>query len=216
MTAAHDDVAPVTGTALQYDTPTMSANQGSWQDRVRWGPIWAGLVTAIATFLVLSAAAVAVGAQAVESGVDPDAAGLGGGIASGVIALIAFFAGGFVAGRSATAMQRGYGALNGFLVWALGVVVILALAAFGLGSLFGASGDLFAQYRALGSPTAEGVDPQAAVEGIRNSSIGALVAMVLPAVAAALGGWVGAREPDDTAVVVDRTATVGSRNVPVA
>ena len=111
-----------------------------------------------------------------------------------MIALIAFFAGGFVAGRSAAAMRRGYGALNGFLVWALGVVVILALAAFGLGSLFGASGDLFAQYRALGSPTPEGVDAEAAAEGIRNSSIGALVAMVLPAVAAALGGWVGTRE----------------------
>ena len=182
----------------------------------RWGPIWAGLVTAIATFLVLSAAAVAVGAQAVESGVDPDAAGFGGGIASGVIALIAFFAGGFVAGRSALRCAVATARSTGFLVWALGVVVILALAAFGLGSLFGASGDLFAQYRALGSPTPEGVDAEAAAEGIRNSSIGALVAMVLPAVAAALGGRVGARETAETAVVVDRTASVSSRNVPAA
>ena len=214
MAAVNDRV--LAGTAVADGTPALAVNQNALQDRVRWGPIWAGLVTAIATFLVLSAAAVAVGAQAVESGVDPDAAGLGGGIASGVIALIAFFAGGFVAGRSAAAMRRGYGALNGFLVWALGVVVILALAAFGLGSLFGASGDLFAQYRALGTPTPEGIDPQAAAEGIRNSSIGALVAMVLPAVAAALGGWAGTRETTETAVVVDRTANVKSRNVPSA
>jgi len=180
------------------DVVTDSARLDS--DRVRWGPIWAGLLTAIAVFVLLSAAAVAIGAQVVESGADADAAGLAGGIASAVIALIAFFVGGYVAGRSAAVMRRGYGALNGFLVWALGVALIIALAAFGLGSLFGAAGDLFAQYRSLGSPTPAGVDPGAAAESIRNSSLGAFVGLLLPAVTATLGGWIGTREP---AVVVD-------------
>jgi hypothetical protein len=188
------DVGPDRGDAWQAT--------GYWRDRVRWGPIWAGLVTAIAAFLVLSTIAVAIGAQVVQGGADTEGAGIGGAIASGIIALLAFLAGGFVASRSASVMGRGYGALNGFLVWALGVVLILALAAFGLGSLFGASGDLFAQYRSLGSPTPDAnVDPQQVAEGIRNSSIGALIAMLLPAAAAALGGWTGAREPvvDDNA-----------------
>ena len=118
-----------------------------------------------------------------------------------MIALLAFFAGGFIAARTADVIGRGYGALNGFLVWALGVVIILALAAFGLGSLFGASGDLFAQYQQMGQPQAD-VDANAAVEGIRNGSIGALIGMLLPAVAAALGGWLGSREEE---VVVDAT-----------
>ena len=167
---------------------------GHWRDRVRWGPIWAGLVAALGVFLLLSTIAVAIGALAVDSGADAEDAGLAGGIVSAVLALIAFLVGGFIASRSATVMNRGYGALNGFLVWALGVVLILALAAFGLGSLFGASGDLFEQYRNLGSPQPEGVDPESVAEGIRNSSLGALVAMLLPAVAATLGGWLGARE----------------------
>ena len=170
------------------------------RDRVRWGAVWAGLITAIATFLLLSTAAVAIGAQAVESGAQADESSMASAIASGVIALLAFLVGGFVAGKAAGVLGRGYGALNGFLVWALGIVLILALAAFGLGSLFGASGDLFSQYRQMGQPQPENVDPNAVVEGIRNGSIGALIAMLLPAIAATVGGLLGSR---DQAVVTD-------------
>lgn len=161
-------------------------------DRVRWGAVWAGLVTAIATFLLLTTAAVAIGAQVLDAG-DGDQAGMAGGIVSAIIALVAFLVGGFVAGRTAGVVGRGYGALNGFLVWALGVVLIVALAAFGLGSLFGASGDLFDQYRQMGQPQAD-VDPNQVVEGIRTSSIGAFIGMLLPAVAAAVGGLLGSRD----------------------
>jgi hypothetical protein len=177
--------------------------EGAWlgnasRDRVRWGPIWAGLITAIATFILLTVAAVAIGAQAIDSGAEGEDAGMAGGIVSAIIALLAFAIGGFIAARTAGVVGRGYGALNGFLVWALGVVIILALAAFGLGSLFGASGDLFAQYQQMGQPQAD-VDPNAAVEGIRNGSIGAFLGMLLPAIAAAIGGFLGSREE----VVVD-------------
>jgi len=171
------------------------------RDRIRWGAIWGGLITAIATFLLLTTAAVAIGAVAVDAGADPETGSMASGIASAVIALLAFLAGGFVAGRTAGVIGRGYGALNGFLVWALGIVLILALAAMGLGSLFGASGDLFAQYRQLGSPQPEGVDPNAIVEGIRNGSIGAFVGMVLPAIAATIGGLLGSREETVVATV---------------
>ena len=170
------------------------------RDRVRWGAVWAGLITAIATFLLLSTAAVAIGAQAVDSGAQADDTGMASAIVSGIIALLAFLAGGFVAGKTAGVLGRGYGALNGFLVWALGIVIILALAAFGLGSLFGASGDLFSQYQQMGRPQPPDVDQQAVVEGIRNGSIGALVAMLLPAIAATVGGLLGSR---DQAVVTD-------------
>ena len=191
------------GRDTRYVASSVNTAEGAWlgngiRDRVRWGPIWAGLITAIATFLLLTVAAVAIGAQAVDSGADEEAAGAASGIVSAIIALLAFAIGGFVAGRTAGVIGRGYGALNGFLVWALGVVLILALAAFGLGSLFGASGDLFAQYQQMGQPQAD-VDPNAAVEGIRNGSIGAFLAMLLPAIAAAVGGLLGSREE----VVVD-------------
>jgi hypothetical protein len=192
-----------------YATTTATTADSGWsgnrnKDRVRWGPIWAGLITAIATFLLLSTLAVAIGAQAVDSGADAPDAGAASGIASAIIALIAFFAGGYLAARTAGVVGKNYGALNGFLVWALGVALILALAAFGLGSLFGASGDLFNQYRQMGQPAASGVDPAAAAEGVRNSSIGAFLAMLLPALAATAGGWLGSREDRDEVVVTNR------------
>jgi hypothetical protein len=124
-----------------------------------------------------------------------------GGIVSAILALLAFFVGGYIAARTSGVVGRGYGALNGFLVWGLGIVVVLALAAFGLGSLFGASGDLFAQYQQIGQPQPDGVDPNSVIEGIRNGSLGAFVAMILPAVAASFGGWLGSREA--TTVVTD-------------
>ena len=183
---------------------TAVADRGSFangrRDRVRWGAIWAGLIAALGTFLLLSTLAVAIGAVAVDSGADPEGSGAASGIASAIIALLAFLAGGYIAGRTSGVIGRGYGALNGFLVWALGVVLILALAAFGLGSLFGASGDLFSQYQQMGQPQPD-VDPNTAVDSIKNGSIGAFIAMLLPALAATLGGWLGSREEE---VVVAR------------
>ena len=173
------------------------------RERVRWGTIWAGLVTAIGVFLLLSAAAVAVGAQVVSGSADADEAGMAGGIVSAIIALLAFMVGGYVAARTSGVVGRAYGALNGFLVWGLGMVVVLALAAFGLGSLFGASGDLFAQYQQMGQPQPEGVDPNSVIEGIRNGSLGAFIAMVLPAVAATIGGWLGSRDETTEVEVTD-------------
>jgi hypothetical protein len=186
-----------TGTAVRDDLDTTGTTTAGWfgngrLDRVRWGAIWAGLLTAIGTFLILTTAAVAIGAQAIDSGASGDDAGMAGGIVSAVIALLAFLVGGFVAGKTAGVVGRGYGALNGFLVWALGVVLILALAAFGLGSLFGAAGDLFGQYQQMGQPQPE-ADPNAVVEGIRNGSIGAFLGMLLPAIAATVGGLLGSR-----------------------
>jgi hypothetical protein len=183
------DVNVHTGPSLA-DGPGLGNAQ---RDRVRWGPIWAGLISALGVFLLLTTAAVAIGAQVVDSGASADEGGAASGIASAIIALLAFLVGGFIAARTAGVIGRGYGALNGFLVWALGVVLILALAAFGLGSLFGASGDLFAQYQQMGQPQAD-VDPESVVEGIRNGSIGAFLGMLLPAIAATLGGLFGSRE----------------------
>jgi hypothetical protein len=198
----HYGTARTTGRTYETTPGTASVADAGWfgngrLDRVRWGAIWAGLLTAIATFLLLTTAAVAIGAVAVDSGASADDAGAASGIASAVIALLAFLAGGFVAGRTAGVVGRGYGALNGFLVWALGVVLILALAAFGLGSLFGASGDLFAQYQQMGSPQPDtNADPNAVVDGIRNGSIGAFLGMLLPAIAATVGGLLGSRQEE--------------------
>ena len=168
------------------------------RDAVRWGPIFAGLLTALGAFLLLSMLLLAIGANTVRIGTgQEDDAAAGAGIATAVVALLSFLLGGFVAGRTAAVSGRPAGLLNGFLVWALGLVLILLMSAFGVGQLFGAAGDLFDQYRAAGSPQAEGVDPTAVAQGIRDSAIPAFLSLALPAAAAAIGGLLGARDRQD-------------------
>ena len=171
------------------------------RDRVRWGPIIAGLLTALATFLLLSLLAVAIGAQTVAGGqaqADPGAAGTASAITTAIIGLLSFFVGGFVAGRTAGVRNRADGALNGFLVWALVIPLTLILAGLGLGAVLGAAGDVFGQYRTLGGGTGgANVDPARVAEGIRNSALGGFLGMVLPAIAAAVGGFLGARDDGD-------------------
>jgi hypothetical protein len=164
------------------------------RDLVRWGPIAAGLVVAFTIFLLLTVLLVAIGAQAIRVG-DPnvdEAAGIGG-ILTALIALVSFFIGGFVAGRAAAVNSRGAGLLNGFLVWGLGLLLVLLLAGMGLGGLLGSAGELFQQYRSAGSPQPN-VNAQDLLSGIRNSALPAFVSLALPAVAAALGGWLGGRK----------------------
>src|SRR5918998_6393381 len=105
--------APVRSYDVDADAAAVWAGNGT-QDRVRWGPVWAGLLTALGTFLLLTTAAVAIGALAVDSGASADDSSAASGIASAIIALLAFLVGGDIAGRSARVLGRGYGALHGF------------------------------------------------------------------------------------------------------
>jgi hypothetical protein len=165
------------------------------RDLVRWGPIWAGLLTALGLFLLLSMLALAIGLNNVNVGAgQADEAAASSGIVSAIIALVSFAIGGFIASRSAAVGGSGAGALNGFLVWALGLLLILALAAFGLGQLFGAAGDLFGQVRGTGLGTGgTDVNPTEVQQGVRDAAIPALLGLALPAAAATIGGFLGAR-----------------------
>jgi hypothetical protein len=173
------------------------------RDGVRWGPIVAGLVTALTTFLLLSLLAVGIGITAADpasAGTDTQALGIGSALIAAAIGLVAFFLGGLVAGRTSAAVGRPAGALGGFLVWALGVIVVLLLAAMGLSSILGAAGEIVG---ATGVPSvdAPAVDPSQAADAVRNSALGAFISLALPALAATLGGFLGvAKHVDDRTV----------------
>src|SRR5581483_4780412 len=67
-------------------------------DRIRWGPIIAGLATTITTLVVLTLLGLAFGLSVYNSGSD---VGTGAKIWSAVSAVLAFLAGGYVAGETA-------------------------------------------------------------------------------------------------------------------
>lgn len=110
------------------------------QDGVRWGPIWAGLLTALTTFLILELLFYWLGWLTLDPGSNNP--GNTKWVVTGILALVGFFLGGLVAG--ATTIWKGIfsGLLHGFLVWALGVAAIIALTFFGGSALLGSFGSL--------------------------------------------------------------------------
>lgn len=169
------------------------------RDSVRWGPIWAGLITALTAFLLLQLFAIGIGL--VDLG--PGSEG-GGGWVPALIGLIAFFVGGLVAGLTSAIRGPGPGLLNGFMVWALGTVLILVLSVLGLGQLFGALGNVAGQVGpgALGNAAdsargaAPNVSAREAETALRTGAIGAFFGLMFSALASMLGGLFGGRGPD--------------------
>jgi hypothetical protein len=99
-----------------------------------WGSAFFGWLVAVGLgallTAILAAAGTAIGLTSVgESDAEANAEtiGLGGGILLLVVAMIAYYAGGYVAGR----MSRFDGARQGFGVWVFGLIVTVAIAAAG-------------------------------------------------------------------------------------
>ena len=186
------------------------------QDRVRWGPIIAGLLTALTTLLLLGLLGLAIGLTTVNAGSaaaqggPPPAAGTAAAIWGAVTALVAFFLGGWVAGRTAAVFDRRWGAWNGALVFMVAVPVTTWLAGQGLGFLAGTLGNfagaLNIDASALANQaqqaanqvqqavrTTQPSDVGQAAAGARYAAWGTLLGLLVGLFAAALGGALGTR-----------------------
>lgn len=186
------------GRIVRGDTPNavQTTEVTTPRDRVSWGGVWAGLLTALGAFLILTTLAITIGAQVLNVGAaNATNTSAGTGIATLIIALISFFVGGWVAAHTAAVRGRDNGILNGFLVWALGTAFILALAGLGLGQLFGALGNVFGQMRQLGG--GGNVNPQQVANNIQDSALVAFLSLLIPALCAMIGGIVGSHPDDD-------------------
>lgn len=188
------------------------------KDRTRWGPIVAGLLTAVVTLLILTVLGLAIGTSAFEPDTaDGDTVGTAAAIWGAVSALIAFFVGGWVAAKSSAIDGDGAGALNGFLVGVAAIALILWLLGSGLGNLLGTVGNNLTDVINLGQTVdvPEGQDAttfaQENYDEARNSAWGTLAGLLLALGAATLGGWAGHNHGVETirggnrAVGTDRT-----------
>jgi hypothetical protein len=113
-----------------------------YHDRVRWGPIFAGLVIALSTQLILTALGAAVGLTGLSGSGAPrtDAGGVGTavGIWSIISLFISLFLGGWVTARTCGPMNRGTALLNGAILWGTTLVLSSWLLASGVSGAFGA------------------------------------------------------------------------------
>ena len=200
---------PADDRELEIDIPETYALD---RDRVRWGPVLAGLVTALTTLLALSLLGLAVGLtaidadQAVAGRTEPRGLGLGSAIWAGVSAVLSFLLGGWVAGRAAAVFNKGWGALNGMLVFLVAVPCTLWLASQGVGAVLGQLGTVAQSLnidpnavrdaaqqagQQAGQVTPEQADK--AVQSARNTAWATLLGIGLGLGAATLGGLLGTR-----------------------
>ena len=144
---------------------------------------------------LLSAAGAAIGLSELNAGEarsSADTISIVGGALLLVVLALAYYAGGYVAGR----MSRFDGARQGIGVWAFGLLATLALAA--LGAIAGSEYNVLAQLNLPRIPIDEGDLATGAV-------IALVAALVVTLVAAVLGGKVGERYHRK----VDRAGRVG-------
>ncbi|HEY4421569.1 MAG TPA: hypothetical protein VGN22_18735 [Pseudonocardia sp.] len=172
------------GPPLGGRTPVSGASEVPFgRDRVRWGPVWAGVIVALAVFVVLQLFFFAVGVLGPGYGGNTT-----GGIVSGVLALVSFFIGGLLAGASTVWRGAGDGLLHGVLVWALSMLGILVLALIGGSSVLGPLATLLgAQQRGIV------IDPVLVLRSARQAAGWAALGLGLSVAAAAIGGLVGSK-----------------------
>jgi hypothetical protein len=176
----------MTGSGRGYESPRdrkRLARQAGL-GRLSFISVLAGVLVAYGAFAVLAAlvgaVAVAIGLDAELASNDWDTFGIGSAVAVAVVAFVAYWFGGYVAGR----MARRAGLVNGLAVFALALVLVVVV-----GAIAASQADteaIQANLRSLGLPTTGG--EWAGVGTV--AGIGTLVGMLL---GAGIGGVVGER-----------------------
>ncbi len=139
-------------------------------DRVRWGPILAGLFTALTTGLVLSLAALAFGLNQFDPSSTARSFGIGAGIIGAVLWLLAFGVGGYVAARTAALPGRSNGIFNGLMVSLVGIPLLLWGLSSVVGGLLGTAGSIAGTAAAAVAPAAgQAADTPAAQDAAQQA-----------------------------------------------
>ena len=177
------------------------------RDRIRWGPVLAGLVTTLASMLVLTVLGLAIGLSVFEPTSDGGDVGTAAAIWSALSALVSFLLGGWVAGKTAGVRGDDNALLNGFMVGAAALALTLWLASMGVGNLLGGIGNNIDEIARVGRDQFANVDTQATAQNARNTATdaydearngawGTLAAMALALGASTVGGLLGHRSQD--------------------
>lgn len=195
-----------------YVEPVAAIPAVDYHDRVRWGPILAGLFMAITTQLVLSAFGAAIGLSSLSgSGAPRSEAGDVGtavGIWSIISLLISLFIGGWTTTRACGPMSKSSALLNGAILWATTLAISAWLLSSGVSGAFGIvasnAGAAINQAQQSGASlpnTAPNVTAQQTRDIAGNAAkvgwsfaLGSLLALA----ASLFGATVGARRPRTT------------------
>jgi hypothetical protein len=177
------------------------------KNRVQWGPILAGVLTALGTLLILTLLGLAIGASAFEPGTDVSDWGTGAGIWGAISAILAFLLGGWVAAKTAAVDGPFAGLMNGLVAGLATLLLLVWLTTTGLSNLLGFLGnnvgniaDIVPGVTQQAAPDTTQDAQQAvtsAYDEVEKGAWGTLLAVLLALGAAALGGRMGANPRRD-------------------
>lgn len=165
------------------------------KNRVQFGPVVAGVLTAIATLLILSVLGLAIGASALEPRDVGESLGFGAAVWGIISALIAFFLGGWVAAKTAAVAGAGSGLINGLMVGAAILALVIWLSGTAAGAILGTLGDNLDDL--VNVVDADDATVQEAFNTVEDGAWGTLLGLVLPLAAAAVGGLLGHNKRED-------------------
>ncbi len=177
-----------------------------YHDRVRWGPIIAGIVISIAAQLLLSALGAAIGLTAGATGAEAGTVGIGVGIWAIISLFISLFLGGWICANSCGPMNKNTALLHGLILWATTIAVSSWLLASGVSGTFGVvaanAGEVVNQAQQSGGvslpnqvPNVSPTDAQNIAENSAKIAWSFLFGSLLGLVASMVGASVGARKP---------------------
>jgi hypothetical protein len=187
---------------IERTTPIAVAE---YHDRVRWGPIFAGLVIALSSQLILSALGAALGSSTIATSGAPrsnaDNVGAAVGIWAIVSLLISLFIGGWATARACGPMNRNTALLNGAILWATTLAVSAWLVSSGVSGAFGlvaSNADVVlnqAQQVPNAAPNVTAQQARDVAGGLAKAGWAFSIGSLLGLAASLIGSSVGAHRP---------------------
>lgn len=199
-----------TNRPLNIVEPAVVPAAVDYHDRVRWGPIFAGLVVALSSQLILSALGAAIGATTIAGSGAPRSDAGDVGTAVGIWSIISLFAsliiGSWVMARCCGPMNRSTAMLNGAVLWATTLALSAWLLASGVSGAFGVlasnAGEVVNQVAPAGNIPVPSTPATPTADQARDIAGGAAKAgwsftlgSLLGLVASLIGASIGTRKP---------------------
>jgi hypothetical protein len=189
--ARHRDRSEGSRVAIVADRRSVVDREKKRYGGIKWGSAFFGWITATGAAVILTALLIAggtavglntsIGDAADQAAKQPATIGVGGAIALLVVLLIAYFCGGYVAGR----MARFNGVKQGIAVWVWAIVIAVVVAV--AGKVLGDKYDVLAKLGGFPRvPFSDGDVTTAAIVAL-------IIAVVATLVGAILGGLAGMR-----------------------
>lgn len=198
-------------TTAGYRDNSMQMPVVEYHDRVRWGPIFAGIVVSITAQLLFSALGASIGLTAGATGAEVGAVSLGVGVWAIISLFVSLFLGSYVMASACGPMNNKTALLNAVILWSTTLVISAWLLASGVSGTFGVvaanSGEVINQVQQPGGlalpdggdvPNVSADAAQNVAANIAKGAWSFLFGSLLGLVAAMIGATVGSRKPRTT------------------